>query len=53
MLHLHNDIFLTDIIVYDRLNLVTFIPPKDEILGAPLVLRAKRMSRTMQGDEIT
>jgi len=35
MLYLHNDIFLTDIIGYDRLNSVKFIPP-NEILGTPL-----------------
>jgi len=32
MLYLHNDIFLTDIIDYDRLNLVKF-KPQYEILG--------------------
>jgi len=35
MLHLHNDIFLTDITGYDRLNVVKFNhppPEKNEIL---------------------
>jgi len=31
MLYLHNDIFLTDIIGYDRLNIIKFIP-QNEIL---------------------
>jgi len=37
VLYLHNNIFLTDIIGYDRLNLVEFIPPQNEILGTILV----------------
>jgi len=37
MLYLHNDIFLTDNIVYDR---VKYRLPKNEILGMPLAFRS-------------
>ena len=36
MLYLRNDIFLTDIIGYDRLKFSEIYPPKSEIMGTPL-----------------
>jgi len=35
-LYLHNDIFLADVIGYDWLNLLKFIPQKNKILGTAL-----------------
>jgi len=38
MLYLHNDIFVTDIIGYDRLKFSYIYTPKEEILGMRLEL---------------
>ena len=43
MLYVHNDIFLTDITGYDRLNLVKFIP-QNEVLGTPVTKTTARYS---------
>jgi len=38
MLYLHKNIFLTDIIGYDRLKFTYFISLQSEVLGTPLLL---------------
>jgi len=37
MLQLHNDMFIKDVTGYDRLKLVTFMPPNEILQSAPLV----------------